>query len=241
MNSFQDKVVLITGGYQGIGAAVAQKFLDQGARVAVFDKKLPSVSAFDKEKTEIPGVLGGVGDITDTASVNQFLDQVERQLGKVNILINNVGLGLVKHFFETTETDFDKVFGVNLKGPFFLTQRVAAKMGEGDSILFITSIHATNPSLDPTYDGSKAAINNLVMNLALELAAKSVRVNAIAPGHIDTKNEAPRVAEDVPLGKKAGTPDSIADASVFLSDPDKASYITGAILPVTAGLHIPKS
>lgn len=231
MNKFQDKVVLITGGYQGIGAACARKFLDQGCRVAVFDK----------EKVEIPGVLAGVGDITDTTSVAHFVDQVEQQLGKINILINNVGFGFAKHFFDTTSENFDQVFSVNLKGPFFLTQRIATKMGQGDSILFITSIHATNPSLDPTYDGSKAAINSLVTNLALELAPKGVRVNAIAPGHIDTKNETPRVQEDVPLGKAAGKPSNIADAALFLSDADSASYITGVILPVTAGLHIPKS
>src|SRR3990172_8787030 len=184
MNKFSDKVVLITGGYQGIGNSVAKKFQELGAKVAVFDK----------EETLIPGVFGGVGDITDAKAVETFIEKVEKSFGRVNILINNVGLGLVKQFFQTSQEDFDKVFGVNLKGPFFLTQRVARKMAEGDSIIFITSIHATNPSLDPTYDGSKAAINNLVMNLALELAAKSVRVNAIAPGHIDTKNEAPRVA-----------------------------------------------
>lgn len=230
MNVFQDKVVLITGGYQGIGNACARKFLEQGAKVAVFDK----------EKTQMEGVLVGVGDIADTDAVKQFVKQVEQKLGRVNILINNVGFGFAKNFFNTTYQDFDHVFATNLKGPFFLTQRVAAKMEHGDSVLFITSIHATNPSLDPTYDGSKAAINNLVLNLSLELAPQGVRVNAIAPGHIDTKNETPREQKDVPLGKKAGQPSNIADAVVFLSDSEKASYITGAILPVTAGLHIPK-
>lgn len=230
MNSFQDNVVLITGGYQGIGKACAEKFLNSGARVAVFDK----------EETQLPDVMSGVGDIADKDSVNKFLDQVENSFGRVNVLINNVGFGFAKHFFDTKEEDFDKVFDVNLRGPFFLTQRIAKNMESSDSILFITSIHATNPSLDPTYDGSKAAINNLVMNLALELAPRGVRVNAIAPGHIDTKNETPRQQDDVPLGKKAGTPENIADAALFLSDSEKANYITGAILPVTAGLHIPK-
>lgn len=231
MNKFSDNVVLITGGYQGIGNSVAKKFLELGAKVAVFDK----------EETLVPGVLSGVGDITDTKVAEAFLEKVEKSFGRVNILINNVGLGLVKQFFETSPEDFDKVFGVNLKGPFFLTQAVAKKMTEGDSILFITSIHATNPSLDPTYDGSKAAINNLVLNLSLSLAERGVRVNAIAPGHIDTKNKNPRTQEDVPLGKKAGLPENIATAAIFLSDNDQSSYITGAILPVTAGLHIPKS
>jgi NAD(P)-dependent dehydrogenase (short-subunit alcohol dehydrogenase family) len=118
---------------------------------------------------------------------------------------------------------------------------VAKKMGEGDSILFITSIHAEVPSLDPTYDGSKASINNLILNLSLELASRGVRVNGIAPGHVDTLNPVPRVAGDVPLGQTAATPKEIANAAVFLSNNNEAKYITGVILPVTGGLHIPKS
>ncbi len=231
MNEFKDKIVLITGGYQGIGRAVAQEFLEKEARVAIFDKV----------KVEMPGVLSGIGDIADGSAVDKFLAEVESKLGRVNILINNVGLGVVKKFPQTTPEDFDKVFGINLKGPFFLTQKVAAGMAEGDSITFITSIHATNPSLDPTYDGTKAAINNLVANLSLELAPKAVRVNGVAPGHIDTVNEQPRHQEDVPLGKKAGKSVDIARAVLFLSHPVKARYITGSILPVTGGLHIPKS
>ncbi len=230
MKNFKDKVVLITGGYQGIGLAVAQEFVAQEARVAIFDK----------EVVKLEGVLTGVGDITNEKEVEDFLKLVSEKLGKVNILINNVGFGFAKKFFETSSSDFDKVFSVNLKGPFFLTQKIADQMTKGDSILFITSIHATNPSLDPTYDGSKAAINNLTLNLSLELAEKGVRVNAIAPGHIDTKNTNPRTQNDVPLGKSAGLPKNIADAAIFLSDSEKASYITGTILSVTAGLHIPK-
>jgi len=225
------RVVLITGGYQGIGNVIARKFLEEGKKVAIFDKK----------KLKIPDVISGVGDINDERAVNKFLEVVSRDFGKINILINNVGLGVVKHFFDTTEKDFDIVFKTNFKGPFFLTKKVASQMGQGDSILFITSIHATNPSLDPTYDSSKAAINSLVFNLALELAEKGVRVNAIAPGHIDTNNLFPRKQPDVPLGKLAGLPKDIAEAALFLSDTKKASYITGAILPVTGGLHIPKS
>lgn len=230
VDPFENKVVLITGGYQGIGRSVAEEFLKYKTRVAIFDK----------EKVDLVGVLSGVGDVTNKDQVGQFLKQIEDTFGPVNILINNVGLGRVKRFFATSEEDFETVFGVNLKGPFFLTQKVATKMKEDDSILFITSIHATNPSLDPTYDSSKAALNNLVLNLALELAPKGIRVNAIAPGHIDTRSKEPRVQEDVPLGQKAGLPGQIAQAVLFLSDLQKASYITGAILPVTAGLHIPK-
>lgn len=231
MEVFKNQVVLITGGYQGIGKAVAIEFVKLGSKVAIFDK----------EKVEIPEVLSYAFDIRDQDLQEKYLTEIEEKLGRVSILVNNVGLGLVKKFFETSSEDFETVFDTNLKAPFFLTQKVAAKMKLGDSILFITSIHATNPSLDPTYDSSKAAINNLVLNLSLELANKGVRVNAIAPGHIDTINENPRLQEDVPLGKKAGLPENIATAAIFLSDREKASYITGANLPVTAGLHIPKS
>jgi len=147
---------------------------------------------------------------------------------------------LVKKFAETSESDFDLVLSTNFRGPFFLTQKAVKEMKEGSSIIFISSIHAGYPSLDATYDASKAAINSLVVNLALDFASRGIRVNAIAPGHIDVKTKrGPRAQSDVPLGKKAGFSHDIAEACLFLADSEKARYITGLVLPVTGGLHIP--
>jgi len=239
--SFEDKVVLVSGAGKGIGRQIALAFAKEGAKVALFARDNKKVEEVEKEIKRIGGaVLASTLDITKINQIDDYLQSVESKFGKIDILINNVGIGVVKKFFNTTAADFDLVLSTNLKGPFFLTQKVAREMGEGSSIIFITSIHAEHPSLDPTYDASKAAINSLVANLALELAPKKIRVNAISPGHIDveTKKE-PRQQSDVPLGKKAGLPQDVVNACLFLADNEKARYITGVVLPVTGGLHIP--
>jgi 3-oxoacyl-[acyl-carrier protein] reductase len=239
--NFKNKVVLVSGAGKGIGKETALAFARSGAAVAFFARDKQGVQEVEKEIKRIGGrVLASTFDITKFNQMDDYLKDVKTKFEKIDILVNNVGVGLVKRFFQTSEADFDLVFSTNLKGPFFLTQRVIKEMKAGSSIIFITSIHAEQPSLDPTYDASKAAINSLVKNLALDLAPKGIRVNAIAPGHIDSKKtKEPRVRGDVPLGKKAGLPQDVASACLFLADSEKARYITGAILPVTGGLHIP--
>jgi NAD(P)-dependent dehydrogenase (short-subunit alcohol dehydrogenase family) len=242
-DSFKNKNVLVSGAGKGIGKEIVLSFARSGADVVFFDKDKEKVASV---KEEIQKVRDGnklyaeVFDITKINKIEEFLKRVKTEIGDIDILINNVGVGLVRRFQHTKEADFDFVFSTGLKGPFFLTQKVTEKMREGGNVIFITSIHAKHPSLDPTYDTSKAAINNLVLNLSLELAHRQIRVNAIAPGHIDIETEnKPRKQSDVPLGKKAGLPQDIANASLFLADQTKASYITGVVLPVTGGLHIP--
>jgi len=239
--NFENKVVLVSGAGKGIGRQIALAFAREGAAVAFFARDRQRVEEVEKEIKKSGGrVLASAFDITKIGQIDEYLRDVKSKFGKVDVLINNAGVGLVKRFAQTTESDFDLVFSTNLKGPFFLTQKVAKEMKEGSSIIFITSVHAEHPSLDPTYDGSKAAINSLVTNLALELASRKIRVNGVAPGHIDTEAEKePRTQDDVPLGKKAGLPQDIAQVCVFLADNEKARYITGVVLPVTSGLHIP--
>ncbi|OGY23503.1 MAG: hypothetical protein A2172_04820 [Candidatus Woykebacteria bacterium RBG_13_40_15] len=240
---FKNKNILISGAGKGIGKEIAIAFAKSGADVVFFDKDKEKVTEVLEEIKKIhtgKKLLAEVFDITRINKIDSFLKKVKAEIGNIDILVNNVGVGLVRKFPHTKEADFDFVFSTGLKGPFFLTQKVTEKMREGGNVIFITSIHAKHPSLDPTYDSSKAAINNLVMNLALELAKRKIRVNAIAPGHIDVEAEKkPRRQGDVPLGKKAGLPQDIANACLFLADHKKARYIIGAVLPVTGGLHIP--
>jgi len=241
--SFRDKLVLVSGAGEGIGKEIATSFAKEGANIAFFDKRREKVNEVKKE-LDLLGVkvIAEVIDITRIEQLEFFIKTIENKIGITDILINNVGIGLVKKFYATNQKDFDLVLSTNLKGPFFLTQKVTEKMKNGSSVIFVTSIHAKYPSLDPTYDASKAAINSLVLNLALELAKKGIRVNAIAPGHIDTKDgKNPRYQEDVPLGKMAGVSADIAQSCLYLADPIKAKYVTGIILPVTGGLHIPRA
>lgn len=238
---FKGKIVLISGGAKGIGKEIALSFAKNGAKIAVFDKDPNSLLNLQKELTDL-GVenITTVVDISDFKTLNKFLTQIKQKFGRIDILINNAGFGLAKKIQETSFEDFDSVISTNLKGSLFLTQMSLPMIRDGGSIIFITSIHASNPSLDPTYDGSKAAINSLVLNLALALSPRKIRVNAIAPGHIDTSGaKQPRKQKDMPLFKRAGLPKDIAEAALFLADNEKARIITGVILPVTGGLHIP--
>ncbi len=231
------KTVLITGAGKGIGKAIALKFAEEGYKVAFFDKDQELVKAVENELRIMNTELWvDCFDILDATS----LDNLLRKVGNVDVLVNNVGFGKVKRFYQTTEKDLMDVYNVNFKAPFFLTQKIAAKMRKGSSIIFITSIHGVHPSLDPSYDSSKSAVDNLIINLALGLAKDGIRVNGVAPGHIDVSGSLKvREQPDVPLYKEAGTPEDVAESCLFLADDKKARYITGIILPVTGGLHIP--
>ncbi len=237
---YLNQVVLVSGA-GGIGKSILLAFGQKGAKVAFFDKDPNQLrearDLLNKQKIQN---FAAELDITDVDKLEFFLADVKKKLGPVNVLINNVGLGLVKKFLQTQPNDLERVWKTNFAGSFFLTQKIVKDMNKGGNIIFITSIHAKHPSLDPSYDSSKAAVSSLVANLSLELAKREIRVNAIAPGHIDIKTQNfPREQEDVPLFKKAGLPEDIAKACLFLADNNQARYITGAILPVTGGLHIP--
>lgn len=237
---FGGKVVCVSGAGKGIGKQIAISFAENGARVGFFDKDSTKVAQVEKELTALGAdFVSEEVDVTNSPQVEEFVKKLKTKLGPIDILINNVGMGLVKKFENTTEEDFDQVFSTNLKGSFFLTQQVVKEMKGGSSIIFVSSIHAEHPSLDPTYDSSKAAVNSLVTNLALDLAARNIRVNAVSPGHIDVENSQPRAREDVPLGQKAGLPVDVANACLFLANNAVAGYITGVNLPLTGGLHIP--
>ena len=253
---YLNQVVLVSGA-GGIGKSISLAFGQRGAKVAFFDKDPNQLKeATDLLNSQKITHLAEKIDVTDLGSMDAFLDDVKDKLGPVSILINNVGMGKVLKFPDTKPADLEQVWKTNFAGPFFLTQKIVKDMREGGNIIFITSIHAQQPSLDPSYDSSKAAVNSLVLNLSLDLAKRGIRVNAIAPGHIDINpslssgtvslrdigtQDIPREQKDVPLFKKAGLPEDIAKACLFLADNEQARYITGVILPVTGGLHIPKA
>lgn len=238
---FNGKIIIITGGASGIGKAICLEFAKVGGIPIILDKDQNALFTLQEElKTLNLNFFSKVIDLTNLQEIKLVVEEVKQRYGKVDILINNVGIGSAKRFFDTKTEDFDLVIATNIKGPLFLTQEVVSLMEPGANIVFISSIFATQPSLDLCYDLTKAAINHLVTDLALQLAHKEIRVNGIAPGHIDTKTTTtPRVQSDVPLFGKAGLPADVAKACLFLTNNDSAGYITGAMLPVTGGLHLP--
>lgn len=238
---FIDKVVLVSGAGKGIGKEIALAFAREKADVIFFDKDPQKVAEVESELSRLKiKNLAITLDITDRSQLTQFIEDIKKGFGKVDTLINNVGIGAQKRFFDIDQELLEKVWQTSFAAPFFLTQSIAREMDEGSNIIFVTSIHGQHPSLDPAYDSSKAAVDSLIKNLALQLASQEIRVNGVAPGHIDTETQSlPRSREDVPLFNAAGLPEDIANACLFLADNDKARYITGVVLPVTGGLHIP--
>lgn len=241
MPNDNQKVIIVTGAAHGIGKAICLEFAKIGESLVILDMDSKALSIIHKElETFGINVLSRSVDITNLPDVEKVIEEVKDKYGRIDILINNVGIGSSKRFLDTTPDDLERVTATNIKGPLFLTQQAVTLMMKGANIIFISSIFANFPSLDVSYDLTKAAINHLVTNLSLQLAQKEIRVNGIAPGHIDTKTKnSPRIQIDVPLFQKAGLPEDIAKACLFLTNNESARYITGVILPVTGGLHIP--
>lgn len=238
----KEKVALITGGARGIGLATAQRFLAEGAKVAVVDVDEKGVQeALGSLEGE---VLGSVMDVTDRASVEQVLAQILQRWGRLDILVNNAGIIKDAQLSKMEEKDFDSVVAVNLKGVYNTTQLASKIMVEQGSgvILNASSVVALYGNFGQTnYVATKAAVIGMTKTWARELGRKGVRVNAIAPGFIKTRmtegipdKVMEKLAGMVPMGRM-GEAVEIANAYLFLAS-DEASYINGHVLSVDGGV-----
>lgn len=240
------KRVLVTGGDSGIGRAVAITFAKEGATVAV--AHLPEESEDAQETQRLVEEAGGTcrlfpGDLR-TYDANKALakDAVEA-LGGLDVLIPNAAYQMTHDTLEEFPPEqVERTFATNVFSPFWLVHELAQDLGEGGSVIITTSVQAYSPSdhlLD--YAATKAALNNLVVNLAAELGPRGIRVNAVAPGPIWTPlipatmaaDKVEGFGSDTPLGR-AGHPAEVAAAFVFLAS-DEASYVSGTVLGVTGG------
>lgn len=244
------KIALVTGGGGGIGWGICTELAREGARVAIIDineQKGQEVLGLANEIN--PGNHFYNADITKIENFENLLDQIEEDMGPVDILINNAGINTGNGFLNMTPEAFDKVYGVNIRGHFFLSQKVTKRMiekGRKGSILFITSVHQEVISSHPHYSSTKAALAMLVKEMAVELAPYGIRVNGIAPGgiYIDKKIEDPQLANDeksVLLGGKNGIPRDIGRAVVMLVSDYWSRHITGEVLFVTGGQYLKPS
>ncbi len=244
MDSFKDKVAIVTGAGQGIGLEICRQLAAQGARVVLNDiEKSLAEEGAHRIKKEHGNCIPMAGDASNILFIQQMIDEAVRQYGKLDIAIANAGITLFGDFFDYKPEDFNQVMKVNLSGSFFLAQCAAQKMKEqqsGGSILFMSSVtgHQAHKNL-AAYGMSKAALEMLAKTLVLELSPYKITVNAIAPGATMTE----RTAHDpdyektwsriTPIGKPASTQD-IANAALFLVSP-QASHITGQSLVIDGG------
>ncbi len=239
----KNKVAIITGGSRGIGFATADKFLQEGAKVIITASTPESVrNAVQKLRQLHPQALieGIAPDLTSLESVQTAFRQVKADYGSIDILVNNAGISESTPLLQYTESLFDKVMDLNVKGVFNTTRAAAEYMAAQGSGVILNTSSMVSISGQPSgfaYPASKFAVNGLTLSLARELGPKGIRVNAVAPGitETDMMKAVPREVIEpmiarIPLGR-LGQPEDMANAFAFLAS-DEASYITGIVLSV---------
>lgn len=228
------RVVLITGGSRGIGLACAQRFVAQGDKVAITYNSSPPPNEF----------FGVKCDVTDTAQVDAAFKAVEEHFGPVEILVSNAGVTKDTLLLRMSEADFSNVIDANLTASFRVVKRATQgmlKARKGRIILMSSVVGLLGSAGQANYAASKAGLVGFARSLARELGSRSITVNVVAPGPVETDMTA-ALGEDrlkeltsaVPLNRMA-TPDEIAGVVSFLAGPD-GGYITGAVIPVDGGL-----
>ncbi|MFA9492568.1 3-oxoacyl-[acyl-carrier-protein] reductase [Streptococcus sp. E17BB] len=238
----QGKNVFITGSTRGIGLATAHKFASLGANVVINGRgEIPAetLAAFEPYGVKVVSISG---DISSQAQAKQMVDRAIEELGSVDILVNNAGITKDGLAMRMTEEDFDSVLKINLTGAFNMTQAVLKPMTrarEGAIINLSSVVGLVGNAGQANYAASKAGLIGLTKSIAREVASRNVRVNAIAPGFIEsdmTAVLADKIKEamlgQVPM-KRFGQAEEVADAAVFLASQD---YLTGQVIAIDGGL-----
>lgn len=246
MKKLQDKRVLVTGGTTGIGLATAKLLHAEGARVMVTGRNEETLEAARRElPSDVHVVKSDAGSLADAESL---ATTVAEKLGGLDVAFLNAGVARFAPIETVSDIDWDETFAINVKGPYFLAQKLLPLLGSGASLVLNTSVVDVKgfPSTS-VYSASKAALRSVVRTFAAELAPRGIRVNAVSPGPIttpiygklgfDAETQAgfqKEMAERNPM-KRFGSPEEVARAVLFLASTD-SSYITGADLAVDGGV-----
>jgi NAD(P)-dependent dehydrogenase (short-subunit alcohol dehydrogenase family) len=238
------KVALVTGAARGIGLAVAKRFLADGWRVALLDVNGEVLRTSVEALAASDNTLLLHCDVSDAKAVTGAFAEIEERFGRLDALVNNAGVAIFAPLMETSNEGWRRVLEVNLTGPFLCAKAAVPLMREhgGGAIVNITSISAVRAStLRSAYGTSKAGLAHLTKQLAVELAILGIRVNAVAPGPVDTAMakavHSPEIRADyhdaIPLNRY-GLEEELAEVVFFLCS-ERSSYITGQILAVDGG------
>jgi NAD(P)-dependent dehydrogenase (short-subunit alcohol dehydrogenase family) len=241
------KIAVITGGNSGIGLATAQRFVEEGAYVFITGRRQSELDAAVKQ-IGINNITGVQGDVSNFADLDRLYDTVKQQKGRIDVLFANAGIVELAPLGSITESHFDKIFNINVKGLLFTVQKALPLFQDGGSIILTASIggskgyEGTSP-----YSATKAAIRSFARTWTVELKHRKIRVNAISPGPIDTpifssviqseeqiEQIKTNLVASVPMGRM-GSSDEVAKAVLFLAS-DDSSYVTGIELFVDGGM-----
>lgn len=238
VHELEGKVAIITGGANGIGRAIAETFVAEGALVLIADID-------DTAANEVVATLGDAAafahcDVSDADAVTAAVDAAVERFGALHVMVNNAGIASsFRRLMDDDFRDFTRVMGVDLFGVMIGTQRAARRMDQGGSIINVTSIAGIGPGIGlQTYRAAKAGVAHFSRCAAIELAERGLRVNVIAPGNISTAINAAFDTKAIvnrmqPL-PRLGTPTDVANTAVYLAG-ERSAQVTGIVVPVDGG------
>lgn len=242
--SMKDRVAVVTGGSKGIGIAVARRFAESGAKVAILARGAADLAAA-REALAKDGleVRDYVCDVAKAADISRAHDQIVADLGKVDVLVNNAGVLKTLPLAEHSDAQYDQTFDINVRGTFNTLREAAARLNEGGRIVnFSSTTLALNMPGYAIYNATKAAVEAFTHVFAKELRGRSITVNAVAPGPIATSlfldgktEEQVQAFAKMPPLQRLGQPEDIASVVSFLAGPD-AGWVNGQILRANGGL-----
>jgi NAD(P)-dependent dehydrogenase (short-subunit alcohol dehydrogenase family) len=246
VGKLDSKIAVVTGGSSGIGLAIAERFIKEGATVYITGRRKAELDAAAHKLGEKAKAVQS--DVSDLDGLNRLYAEVEKEEGRLDVLVANAGVVEQSMIRDASEAHFNKMFDINVKGTYFTMQKALPLMRDGGSIILVSSCLSVKgfPG-HSVYNATKAAIRSLVRTAAAELVGAGIRVNTLSPGPVDTpiigiQCGSPEEADEfrkqaaghVPLGR-LGRPDELAAAALFLAS-DESSFSTGTDLVVDGGM-----